>query len=104
MGIKICKEKFENRMDNLTENFNKFSDGFNLALEIILPVGLIVSIIFIIFFGFFNSIFGILPLFGIVLGGFGTFMIYAIRINDSDELVIEKINAKLHLFEWNEDC
>jgi len=106
MGIKICKEKFENNCDVIG---SKLYTGGQFFFENVLPFLAIGTLCYALIFPNTYEVFGnvywnvdtIMLVFASVL----TLMVYhMILLFAIENMIWYKINKKLKLFEWNEDC
>lgn len=96
MTIKVCHQKFNSRIASLGNCIKIFLMGF-------VPLFLIGGGIYGVFtFGRFLEIFGWMGIFG---GCFALLIIFVINPwMWGDETIFTKLNRKIKLFAWNEDC
>lgn len=97
MTIKICHKSFEDKLEKIGEGLHKIGSFIFLALQILAPVWAFVGI-YQLTTGEFVGLSGVL---------FGTMITFMINLNiyfEDGQTIWGKINNKLKLFGWNEDC
>jgi len=104
MTIKVCREKFEDKMDYLSE----LLENFGSILWLLAPLFLVPGIICAILIQNIDPIneykmyatYLLGTIFGILVGAFSLLLQFC----SGEETIFSLLNKKLKLFEWNEDC